>query len=59
MAFRPTDFAKHLCTSEEGIAMTVSIGVASYLIEGDTEQTIIARADEAMYKASTILSKRC
>ena len=36
---------------EGGLAATVSIGVATYLIDGENEQTLLAQADEAMYIA--------
>jgi diguanylate cyclase (GGDEF)-like protein/putative nucleotidyltransferase with HDIG domain len=38
---------------EGGILMTVSIGIATYLLDGDTEEALLQQADEAMY-----LSKR-
>jgi diguanylate cyclase (GGDEF)-like protein len=37
----------------EGISITVSIGVATYLVDGDTQEMLLQQADEAMY-----LSKR-
>ena len=36
---------------EELLTVTISIGVAASLGEGDTPQTLIRRADEAMYEA--------
>ena len=36
-----------------GILITVSIGIATYLVDGDTQETLLQQADEAMY-----LSKR-
>jgi len=39
---------------EGGIAMTVSIGIASYPMEGDCEQDLLTLADEAMYVAKRL-----
>ncbi len=32
-----------------GILVTVSIGIATYLVDGDTQETLLQQADEAMY----------
>ena len=39
---------------EGGIAMTVSIGVATYQADGITEQALLSQADEAMYVAKRL-----
>ncbi len=38
----------------EGIPMTISIGLTSYPDDGDTEQVLLAQADEAMYVAKRL-----
>ena len=38
---------------EELLAVTISIGVASSIGEGDTPQAIVKRADEAVYEAKS------
>jgi diguanylate cyclase (GGDEF)-like protein len=39
------------CASGEELAVTVSIGVATYPSHGETTKELIKRADEAMYQA--------
>ncbi|MEO6890004.1 MAG: GGDEF domain-containing protein [Ktedonobacteraceae bacterium] len=41
-------------TVEGGLPVTVSIGLASYLSDGTSEQELLARADEAMYLAKCL-----
>lgn len=36
---------------EGGVSITVSIGQATYLVDGDSEQVLLSQADEAMYMA--------
>ena len=45
--------AKPLVFDGKQVTSTVSIGVASYPVDGQTMDAIVARADRALYKAKT------
>lgn len=53
---RSTVAAEPIATAEVvgGIAMTVSIGLSTYQVDGVTEQELLSQADEAMYVAKRL-----
>jgi two-component system cell cycle response regulator len=53
---RATVAAEPVATAEVegGLAVTVSIGVATYLADGSSEQEVLEQADEAMYLAKRL-----